>query len=211
MPDNPNLSSGNPPSSKPNSAGAPQPAGRPDAGHIPMTEEMDSARWTMPPILPLLAGLVLVAIAVVVVFLTNPHKPSASLAINKVASAAQETNTMVALQVKIDNQIDAPLWIQSITAEIETADGKKLKDNSAPGVDAPRYVQAFPALEEARTEKGDWLKEDLKIPSKTSFTGVAVFSYPVTKEVFDARKSLTLRIQMYDHSPLVVVVPAAKP
>ena len=69
MPDNPNLSSGNPPSSKPNSAGAPQPAGRPDAGHIPMTEEMDSARWTMPPILPLLAGLVLVAIAVAVSFL----------------------------------------------------------------------------------------------------------------------------------------------
>jgi len=53
--------------------------------------------------------------------------------------------------------------------------------------------------------KADWLKEELKIPSKTSFNGVAIFSYPVEKKDFDARKSLTLRIQLYDNPTLVVV------
>src|SRR3954453_2579548 len=35
----------------------------PDAGHVPMTEEMDSAKWSLPPIVPVLIALALVAIA----------------------------------------------------------------------------------------------------------------------------------------------------
>ncbi|HEX3093678.1 MAG TPA: hypothetical protein VHW72_13690, partial [Candidatus Angelobacter sp.] len=143
---------------------------------------------------------VLVAIVVSVVVLSNKTKPSASLAITKVVSAAQEGNTMVAIQMKLDNQVEGPLWIKEIKAEVETADGKKYSDSAAPGVDAPRYMEAFPVLEEA---KADWLKEDLKIPTKTSFNGVAIFSYPVAKDAFDKRKQITLRIQLYDRPTLV--------
>jgi hypothetical protein len=161
---------------------------------------MDSAKWTLPPIVPLLVAAVLVAILVSVVVLSNKTKPSASLAITKVVSAAQEGNTMVAIQIKLDNQVEGPLWIKEIKAEVETADGKKYSDSAAPGVDGPRYMEAFPVLEEA---KADWLKEDLKIPTKTSFTGVAIFSYPVAKTEFDKRKQVTLRIQLYDRPTLV--------
>src|SRR6478736_1553283 len=185
---------------------APQAASQPGAGHIPMTEEMDSAKWTLPPIVPLLVAAVLVAIVVSVVVLSNRTKPSASLAITKVASAAQEGNTMVAIQIKLDNQVEGPLWIKGIRAEVETADGKKYEDTAAPGMDGPRYMQAFPALEEA---KADWLKEELKIPTKTSFNGVAIFSYPVDKTAFDARKQVTLRIQLYDRPTLVATNPSA--
>jgi hypothetical protein len=188
----------------PPSANLPKPAGappgRPDAGHIPITEEMDSAKWTLPPIVPLLVAAVLVAIVVSVVVFSNKTKPSASLAITKVVSAAQEGNTMVAIQIKLDNQVEGPLWIKEIKAEVETADGKKYSDSAAPGVDGPRYMEAFPALQEA---KADWLREDLKIPTKTSFNGVAIFSYPVTKDAFDKRKQVTLRIQLYDRPTLV--------
>jgi hypothetical protein len=59
---------------------------------------MDSAKWTLPPIVPLLVAAVLVAIVVSVVVFSNKTKPSASLAITKVVSAAQEGNTMVAVQ-----------------------------------------------------------------------------------------------------------------
>jgi hypothetical protein len=180
-----------------------------DAGHIPITEELDSAKWTLPPIAPLLVAAVLVAVVVALIVLSNRSTPSASLAITKVATADQQGNTMVAIQVKLDNQIDKPLWVRDISAEVETADGKKHNDKAAPSVDAPRYMEAFPPLAEA---KADWLKDDLKIPSKTSFTGVAIFSYPVGKEAFDSRKSLTLRVQMYDNPTLVVVdTPKPKP
>ncbi len=193
-----------PPSNPPN---AKQPvkakaADAPDAGHIPFTEEMDSAKWTLPPIVPLLVAAVVVGILVAVVALSNRTKPSASLAITKVVSASQEGNTMVAIQIKLDNQVEGPLWIKQIQAEVETPDGKKYNDSAAPGVDAPRYMEAFPPLAEA---KADWLKEDLKIPTKTSFNGVAIFSYPVDKAAFDKRKQVTLRIQLYDRPTLVAI------
>ena len=201
MPDNTKPTP--PPPSNPPNAKAPvkaKPAEAPDRGHIPITEEMDSAKWTLPPIVPLLVAAVLVAIVVSLVVFSNKTKPSASLAITKVASAAQEGNTMVAIQIKLDNQVEGPLWIKEIKAEVETADGKKYSDSAAPGVDGPRYMEAFPALQEA---KADWLREDLKIPTKTSFNGVAIFSYPVAKSAFDARKQVTLRIQLYDRPTLV--------
>lgn len=206
MPDNanPNPPAGNPPpvTSAPKS--------QPDAGHIPMTEEMDSAKWTLPPIVPLLVALVLVGVVVAVIVLSNRTQPSASLAITKVAAADMDGSTMAAVQVKLDNQIDKPLWVKNISAEIETADGKKHNDNAAPSMDAARYMAAIAPLQEA---KADWLKEELKIPSKTSYNGVAIFSYPVAKKDFDARKSLTLRVELYDNPTLVVVntpTPAAQ-
>ncbi|HKD80816.1 MAG TPA: hypothetical protein VKH81_14050 [Candidatus Angelobacter sp.] len=200
MPDDakPNPPAGNPPQP----AAAPAPKDQPDAGHIPMGEEMDSAKWTLPPIVPLLVALVLVAVVVAVIVLSNRTNPSASLAITKVASADMQGSTMAAIQVKIDNQIDKPLWVKNITAEIETPDGKTYHDDAAPSMDAARYMAAFPPLQEA---KADWLKEELKIPSKTSYNGVAIFSYPVEQKAFDGRKSLTLRIQLYDNPTLVVV------
>lgn len=193
---NPNPPAGNPPPAK--SA----PKSQPDAGHIPMTEEMDSAKWTLPPIVPLLVALVLVGVVVAVIVLSNRTQPSASLAITKVAAADMDGSTMAAVQVKLDNQIDKPLWVKNISAEVETPDGKKHNDNAAPSMDAARYMAAIAPLQAA---KADWLKEELKIPSKTSYNGVAIFSYPVAKKDFDARKSLTLRIELYDNPTLVVV------
>ena len=198
---------GNQPNAKP--PVAPQASSQPNRGHIPITEEMDSAKWTLPPIVPLLVAGVLVAIFVSVVVLSNRTKPSASLAITKVASADQQGSAMVAIQIKLDNQIDGPLWIKGIRAEVETADGKKYTDTAAPGMDGPSYMQAFPPLAEA---KADWLKEDLKIPGKTSFNGVAIFAYPVAKAAFDKRKQVTLSIQLYDRPTLVATnTPAPAP
>jgi len=210
MPDNVNPTT--PPPSTPPNAKVPakaKPSDAPDAGHIPITEELDSAKWTLPPIIPLLVAAVVVGILVAVVALSNRTKPSASLAITKVVSAAQESNTMVAIQIKLDNQVEGPLWIKRIQAEVETLDGKKYSDSAAPAVDGPRYIEAFPPLAEA---KADWLKEDLKIPTKTSFNGVAVFSYPVDKATFDKRKQITMRIQLYDRPTLVAInTPAPAP
>lgn len=201
MPDNSNPNQ----PVNPNATPATKPeAPAPNFGHIPITEELDSAKWTLPPIVPVMIGLVLVVVVVAIVLFATKDKPYASLAITKIVSAPQEDNAMVAIQVKLDNQIDGPLYIKGIRAEVEMADGKKYTDRAAPGVDGPRYMQAFPALQEA---KADWLQEELKIPAKTSFNGVAIFSYPVKKADFDARKQITLHIQLYDRDALVVTDP----
>jgi hypothetical protein len=183
------------PDNKPQSA-----APASDAGHVPITEEFDRAKWTLPPIVPILIAVVAVAIVVAVVSFTNRAQPVASASVVKVASADQSGNAMVGIQVKIDNKIPKQLWIKSISSELETADGKKYTDNAAPSVDASRYLEAFPALKEV---KADPLKEEQKIPAGTSYTGFAIFSYPVDKAAFDSRKSLTVRIGFYDQPTLI--------
>jgi len=175
-----------------------------DAGHIPMTEEMDSAKWTLPPMVPILGALVGIAVIVGLIALTTRAKPVAEGAITRVAAADQGFNTMVAVQVKLENKIEKQLWIKDIRSELETADGKTYPDHVAPAADVERYLKAFPVLKEAQA---DPLREELKIPPGTSYTGSAVFSYPVDKAAFDARKSLTIRIGMYDQPTLVVHQP----
>jgi hypothetical protein len=166
-----------------------------------MSEEFDRAKWTLPPLVPVLIAAAAIAIVVAVVSLSTRAKPAAGGAITKVASVDQQGTTMVAVQVKLDNKIEKQIWIKDISSELETTDGRKYTDHAAAAVDASRYLQAFPALREAQA---DPLRDELKIPSGTSFTGFSVFSYPVNKEVFDARKSLTVRIELYDQAALVL-------
>lgn len=179
----------------------PQPAApQPDAGHVPITEEFDRAKWTLPPVIPIAIAVAAVAIVVAIVAFTNRATPVASANIVKVATADQSGNTMVGVQVKLDNKIPKQLWIKDISSELETADGKKYTDTAAPAVDVNRYLQAFPPLQEV---KSDLLREELKIPTGTSLTGFSIFSFPVDKDAFDHRKSLTVRIAFYDQPSLI--------
>jgi hypothetical protein len=194
MPDTPNPT----PQIKPGPPPASSPAG---LGHVPMSEEFDRAKWTLPPVVPVLIAAVAIAIVVAVVSLSTRAKPAAGGAITKIASVDQQGSTMVAVQVKLDNKIEKQIWIKDISSELETTDGRKYTDHASAAVDASRYLKAFPALREAQA---DPLRDELKIPSGTSYTGFTVFSYPVNKEVFDARKSLTVRIELYDQTALVL-------
>jgi hypothetical protein len=182
----------------------PAPAPAPEYGHVPMGEEFDKAKWTLPPIVPVLIAFAAVIVVVVIVSFGNRAKPVIKGTITKVATADQQGNTMAALQVKLDNVVDKQLWISNIDSELVTADGKKFIDHAPPEKEIEEYLQAFPPLQEAKAEP---LHEELKIAPKTSFTGVTVFSYPVDTKTFDQRKSLTLRIEMYDQSPLVIKMP----
>jgi hypothetical protein len=194
MPDTPNPAA---PPAKPQ----PAPAKQPDAGHMPMSEEFDRARFTLPPVVPIVIALALVAVVVFLVTYSNRPQPVAAGAITKIARVDQQGNTMAAIQVKVDNKFEKQIWIKNITSELETADGNKYPDHAAPSAEAARYLKAFAPLQEVQS---DALREDLKIPSGASFTGYTVFSYPVNTDAFDARKSLTVRIDLYDQPSLVI-------
>lgn len=153
---------------------------------------------------PVLIAAAVIAVIVVIIGYSNRPQPVLGGAITKVATADQEGNTMVAVQVKLNNVIDKQLWIRNIEAELETADGKTFTDHIAPSGEVDRYLAAFPPLQEA---KADPLREELKIPAKTSYNGFAVFAFPVDTKTFAARKALTVRIQMYDQPTLVLKNP----
>jgi hypothetical protein len=205
MPDN---STPTPPSQPGQPGAQPKPAppsAKPqEYSHVPMSEEFDKAKWTLPPIVPVLIAGAVVAVIIAVVSFTNRPKPVVAGSITKIATADQDGNTMLAVQVKLDNVIEKQIWIKNIDSEMETAEGKKYTDHAAAASDANLYFKAFPQLMEATA---DPLREELKIPAKTSFTGVTVFSYPVDSKTFSQRKSLTLRIQLYDQPTVVVRQP----
>lgn len=193
-----------PPPPKPG-ASEPANAGQvPLANHGPVPEMQEfGGKRGLPPLAPILIAVAAVAIVVAVVSFSTRAKPVAGGAITKIAAADQQGNTMAAVQVKIDNKIEKKIWIKEISSELETADGRKYTDHAAPAVDAGRYLDAFPALREAQSN-AEALREELIIPSGASYTGFAVFSFPVNKDVFDGRKSLTVRIGLYDQAALVI-------
>jgi hypothetical protein len=180
------------------------PAAQRGIGHTSMSEEFDSAKWTLPPVVPVLIAAAAVAVIVAIVMFTNRATPIMNGSIAKVAAVDMDGNTLVAVKLQFNNVIEKQIWIKDISSELETADGKKYKDGAAPSGDVARYMQAAPGLAEAEAEP---IKAELKIPARTSYIGGTVFSYPVSKQDFDARKSLTLRIQIYDQPTLVLKQP----
>src|SRR3954452_2676608 len=90
------------------------PATPPDIGHMPMSEEFDSAKWTLPPIVPVLIAAAAVAIIVAIVMFTNRPTPTLSGSIAKVAAADMDANTLVAVKLQLNNVIDKQIWIKGV-------------------------------------------------------------------------------------------------
>lgn len=172
-----------------------------DAGHIPLTEEMDSAKWTLPPVVPVLIALIAVGAVIAAVSYSNRPTPTASGSITKVLSSDQEGNVLVAVHLNFRNEKDKSIWIREINSELETADGKKYTDLAAPGVDLDRYLRGAPELAEGKL---DPLKAEMKILAHTDQAGMVIFAYPVTKGVFDTHKSLSVRVDFYDNPSMIL-------
>jgi hypothetical protein len=124
-----------------------------DAGHVPITEEFDSPKRSLPPAVPVVIALVVVAIVVGVIAFVERSKPVAQGGIDSVYASqpANMTNTMVALQVTVSNVGDKALYIKSITANLKTDQGDQ-SDDAASASDYDRYFTAYPELRQHSTQ-----------------------------------------------------------
>jgi len=173
-----------------------------DAGHVPITEEFDSAKRTLPPFAPVAIALVVVAIVVGVIAFVFRAKPVAQGGIEAVyvSQPANMTNSMVLLQVTLRNVGDKTLYIKTITANLKTDQGDLSDDAAAPS-DYDRYFMAYPDLKEHSAEA---LRVEMKIAPGAEQKGAVLVSFPVTKQQFDARKDLNVTIEPYDQRPIVL-------
>lgn len=179
---------------------ASQPA--PNAGRVPMTEEMDSAKWSLPPALPVLIVLVVLGILIGAYSWHARPKPTSQGAITRVAAAEQkdQSGVMVVLHLRLQNVGQRPLWLRSITAQLKTDQGE-WSDDAASAVDFERYFQAFPELRQHQIPP---LKPETKIAPGAQEEGMVIVAFPVGKEAFDKRKSLSAKVEVYDQRPLVI-------
>src|SRR5437868_12396892 len=92
-----------------------------DAGHIPMTEEMDRAKWTLPPVIPVLVAAVVV-LAVLALYTSHAAKPMITGKILG-AYAAQNgpSQVLVGVQLSLQNSYKEPLWVKDIRVELKPA------------------------------------------------------------------------------------------
>ena len=172
-----------------------------DRAHVPMSEEFDRAKWTLPPLG--IVGIALAVLAVVVVILgyANRAKPVAAGAINGTNAVQLQDNTILAaVQINVANVTEKPWFIRSVKATVKTDQGE-YSDDAATATDSERYFQAFPALGQGVSPI---LKFDQKIPAGQSQAGTIVVSFPITKDQFDARKSLTVTIEPFDNRPVTL-------
>ena len=172
-----------------------------DRAHVPMEEEFDKAKWTLPPWQPVVVALVIVGVVVAILAFVTRAKPQGRATIDNLnAVQIQGDNVMVAVNITLNNAGQKPLWIHDIKAQLKTDKGE-FTDEAAPAVDAERYYQAFPDLKQNTLPA---LLPEAKIAPGGQQQGTVVFSFPVTKDQFDHRKSLTVTIQPYDQKPVVL-------
>ena len=177
-----------------------------DAGHVPITEEFDSPKRTLPPAVPLAIALAAVMVAVGVVAYLFRAKPAAQGGIDAVyfSEPANMTNGMVLLQFTLRNVGSKTLYIKAIKANLKT--DQDLSDDAASPGDYDRYFMAYPGLKEHATQA---LVVETKIAPGAEQKGTVLVSFPVTKEQFDARKDLNVTIEPYDQNPIVLREKAA--
>jgi hypothetical protein len=173
-----------------------------DAGHVPITEEFDSAKRTLPPVATLIVALVVVVVFIVGVAYIFRSKPIAQGQIDQAFAMQQEDKaySMVLMQVTLRNIGDKPLFIKEIKSDIMTDQGENT-DDAASAMDYSRYLQAFPDLQSYATEP---LKVETKIPPGGEVKGSVMVAFPITKEQFYARKDLNVTVFPYDQKAIVL-------
>jgi hypothetical protein len=192
-------------------AGAPVPKPpeekpRLDIGHVPMSEEMDRAKWTLPPIVPLLIAAAIVAI-LLFVYTSHTSKPLAKGQILG-AYAVQEGDqqqVLVAVQLSLSNTSSKPFWIKAITVQLkpagDPANKPPLEDEAASRADFDRYFQAFPDLAAHRMEP---IGNDSKLSPGETAQGMVIVGFPVSKDTFDKRQWLRVMVTPYNHEALTI-------
>ena len=196
---------------KPTPPPAPQPP--PDAGHVPMSEEFDSPKWTLPPVIPVVIGLAIVLVVIGIILLGGRSKPGGSGGITGVYAVdlRNQPGILAIVQVHMSNIGDQPMWIKSASVTIETDQGTWTDQAAAP-MDFKRYFEAYPELKQYEKPP---LAAETKIAPGGQLDGMVLVGYPPPpepnattppivfgKEQFDKRKSLTVDIDLYDRRPL---------
>jgi hypothetical protein len=200
MPDQPAAPTPPPPTPPP-----PPPAARP--GHVPMSEEFDRAKWTLPPAAPVLIVLGVLAIIVGIVAWIGRPKPQSSGEIVSVFAMQQpdQQSVLVEVQLNLRNLGKKPMRIRSIQAELSVpGQTEPLKDEAASAVDFDRYFQAFPELKEHATAP---IPIESDIAPGAQQQGMVIFGFPVTKEAFEQRQQLRLTLALEDRPSLVIPPP----
>ena len=170
---------------------------------INVTQDMATPERSLPPAKIVLIALAGLAVVLAVYGFIGRAKPQGAGAIDNLAAieVPNQNSMLVALTVTLHNSGEKPLWIHNIEGKLKTA-SDEYSDDAASAVDFDRYFQAFPALKQNSQAA---LMPETKILPGHEAHGTVIVSFPVTQQVFDQRKSISVVVHPYDQ-PLPVIL-----
>jgi hypothetical protein len=103
---------------------------------------------------------------------------------------------MVALTFTVHNTSDKILYVHTIESKVSASGGDATAD-AVSAIDFDRYFQAFPVLKNGAQPP---LPPETKIQPGESVTRTIIVAFPMTPDVFNQRKSLSVVIWPYDQT-----------
>jgi hypothetical protein len=110
---------------------------------------------------------------------------------------------IIIADVRLHNQSEGPVFLADMAATLKlpTEEDRSLAAGTA---DFNRVFVAYPALAPMKQQP---LLRDITIPAGATTEGQLVYNYPITKEQWDQRQSLTLTLSFTHQKDLVLLAP----
>jgi hypothetical protein len=169
-------------------------------------------------LVPVLLAFLILGIVLALVLKFTPHK-TADLAVTRTAvyqahtvfksdtivvgNQHTEDDLYVVTTLRIDDRLDLPLFIKDFTATLTTADGEEITTSAVEKRDLDNVYASFPDL---KTLASDPLLRDTMVSPGQSAEGMILLHFPVTKDVWDHRRTAVLNIDLYHQGQQEVLI-----
>jgi hypothetical protein len=111
---------------------------------------------------------------------------------------------LVFAHVRLHNPNTTPIMLEDDWAVVTLPNGETRRSLGASGPDFEKVFQAYPQLAPLRM---DPLRRDIQIQPGQSVDGLMVFSYPLSKEQWDARKSMQVTVSFNGAKDITLSAP----
>lgn len=168
---------------------------------------------------PVLIAFLVLGIAIALVLRYTPHR-TAKLTILK--TTAYPTHTVfkaesllvgrdrsqddlyVFTTVRVEDELNLPLFLKDFTATLVTANGEKIETSAIQKQEFENLYTSFPAL---RPLASSPLLRETVVNTGQLAEGMILLHFPVTEEVWKQRRSATIHIALYHQGPISIVIP----
>jgi hypothetical protein len=172
-------------------------------------------------LVPVLLAFLILGIVLALVLRFTPHK-TADLSITRttiypthtvfksdsivVANQHTEDALYVLTTLRIDDRLHLPLFLKDFTATLTTGEGEQITTSAVEKQDLDNVYTSFPELKPLSSEP---LLRDIMIGPGQSAEGMILLHFPVTKEVWDHRRSAVLNVDLYHQGQQEVLISRA--
>jgi hypothetical protein len=169
-------------------------------------------------LVPVLLAFLILGIILALVLRFTPHK-TADLTITRtvifpthtvfksetivVANQHAEDDLYVLTTLRIDDRLHLPLFLKDFTATLTTAEGEEITTSAIEKQDLDNVYTSFPNLKPLATEP--LLRETMISPGQSA-EGMILLHFPITKEVWDHRRTAVLNVDLYHQGVQEVLI-----